>query len=214
MSIKLTAVIPVYALRINTMIMGYTKKCVFSVSPLVDNVIIVDDGSEQSLGWAEFDFDNVSIVKNDTNRGYTESINKGIELAKASGSTHIAVINNDTEVLRGNLKYLCTDYYTFPKIDGKEKPLWDGAFFCFPVAIWKGDDPQFRNYFGDLDRFYDPSVSKLIYKDDIVVKHYEEQTSRPLGIREKDYALGMHRFEEKWGVSVEAAYRGIDRKFL
>jgi len=199
----LSLVIPVYLS--NEHLKTITRNCLFSLSGKVDEIIIVDDGSPLPISWLK-EYADVLIVHT-RNRGFTASVNHGVAVAH---NEHVLLINNDTELVSGNIGDLCTDGYTFPKIQGKASPKWDGAFFCFPKSIWKGDDPQFKNYFGDLDRF--SQAEKMYYVPSVVVKHLEQQTSTELGIRDSDFEVSKSKFEEKHHRPFMEFYKDIEAK--
>lgn len=66
-------------------------------------IIVIDNGScDGSVAWLQQQ-SNVRLIANATNCGFAEANNQGI---RASGSSFVALLNNDTEVVSGWLEAL------------------------------------------------------------------------------------------------------------
>jgi len=64
------------------------------------HVVLVDDGScDDSLNFVAREYDNITILKNISKRGFAGTVNTGIIHALALGASYIAVFNNDIQVL-------------------------------------------------------------------------------------------------------------------
>lgn len=75
-------------------------------SQLIDEVIIVDngseDGSKEYIQNNSFDFP-IKLIENTENRGFAPAVNQGISKAR---NEYIFSLNNDTEVKNGSIKAL------------------------------------------------------------------------------------------------------------
>lgn len=203
--VRLSLIIPIYLL--DASLVQITRDCLFSLKGQYDELVVVDDASPLSSSWVKEEAD--TLIHHRTNQGFTRSVNDG--LAVASGQ-YVCVANNDTQLLSGSLTDLCGNGYCFPRIEGKSKPFWDGAFFVVDRRLWQGDDPRFTNYFGDLDRFLKAKREGIPLQrvDTVVVRHLEEQTSRKAGIRNTNFDVGKQLFEAKWGIPYDKAYAELE----
>lgn len=201
---EISLVIPIYLL--DEQLGQITRDCLYSLYNQYGELIIVDDGSKLSAGFLR---DTANFyIRHNPNLGFTKSVNDGVAVATKE---YVCVINNDTLLLEGNLSSLKRDGFSFPLIEGKQEPKWDGAFFMFPKKIWKGDDLAFKNYFGDLDRFYQARKDgiKMEQVTSVKVRHLEEQTSTKAGIRNKSFEEGKQIFEKKWKIPFLKAYEDL-----
>jgi GT2 family glycosyltransferase len=75
------------------------KQCVTSVlkntaSPI--QIVVVDNGStDQSVEMLQREFQNVKIIQNSANRGFSKANNQGIKYAVAQGANYVLLLNND-----------------------------------------------------------------------------------------------------------------------
>ncbi|HUQ85043.1 MAG TPA: glycosyltransferase family 2 protein [Candidatus Limnocylindrales bacterium] len=57
-------------------------------------IIVIDNGSEKAFKTS----DNISVIRSDTNNGFTGGCNIGIKKALKNGADYVLLINNDTTV--------------------------------------------------------------------------------------------------------------------
>ena len=81
--------------------LDYTKKCVNSIlknTSFPYEIIFIDnastDGSVKYLDQICNEFDHLSLVKNNTNRGFAAGNNQGVKEAKGK---YVLLLNNDIE---------------------------------------------------------------------------------------------------------------------
>ena len=173
-----------------------TRDCLFSIQNMYDELIIIDDSSP--LKSSEFMSVADKFMMNFENQGYIKSANKGISSATKD---FIILVCNDTKLLRGSLKDLCNKGYTFPTIQDKDKPFWDGALYGFPRSIGGLYDERFHTYFGDLDKFYTAKQKGIQLKqtNKVDIWHQQSATTNFLEIRQSQYAKDYQAFKDKWG---------------
>jgi len=196
----ISLVIPVYI--IDNHLKDLTKKTIKSLKGQYDELIIVDDASPIKVDWKAD-----KVIRNKKNLGFTGTVNKGI---MAATKDFICLSNNDIELLSGNIKDLESEGYGFPSFIGKSEPFWDGAFYVFPKKIGGIYDESYRHYFGDLDKFYNATLIgiEMFRKDNVVIKHYENQTYSKVN-RNEAFEKDRKVFEKKWGIPFLEAYRII-----
>ena len=94
-----------------------TMKCVASIIDKApgSKIIIVDngsaDGSGKELKKLYNSFNEVKVILNDANLGFSKGLNVGYRYAKEEGYSFIALINNDTEILTENFCQYCIEDY-------------------------------------------------------------------------------------------------------
>lgn len=95
-------------------------------------------------------YDELILIVND-GIGFAKAVNKGLRLAKGD---HIMVVNDDIRWVEGDLRDLCRDYVTSPKVNAVSQDFW-GCFFCLPRKVLKEvgylDERFEMGYFEDDD---------------------------------------------------------------
>jgi len=82
----------------------------------VSTTIVVDnDSSDNSVSAIQKEFPQITIIQNDSNRGYTGGMNRGIAYALEKNADYILLLNNDTIVDKKSVSAL------FSIIDSNEK---------------------------------------------------------------------------------------------
>jgi len=71
-----------------------------SISVLLDNIdeqqiVLVNNGSRESLGYLQAEFPRICILQNRRNIGFGRSMNRGMELALSRGSRYVLLLNQD-----------------------------------------------------------------------------------------------------------------------
>jgi glycosyltransferase involved in cell wall biosynthesis len=201
---KISVVLPVYIC--NQELLQLTRNCLYSICDELDELIIVDDYSPQST--KEFEPVATKIIHHKERMGYIKSANDGFKRAKGD---YICLVCNDTKLLRGTLQDLCNEGYSFPVIQNKAIPFWDGAFYCFPRKLKGLYDEQFENYFGDLDKFYDAKQKAISLQtvNNVHVWHHQSATTQTLQIRESSFAQDKIKWMKKWGFDPEDDYYNL-----
>jgi len=189
----ISVVIPIYI--ISRRLLQLTRDCLYSLKGQYDELVIVDDNSPLKTG--EFKKQADIFLVNKKNEGYIKSANRGFRNAHGK---YIILVCNDTVLLNGDLKDLCGKGYIFPTIVGKDIPFWDGAFYGFPRQIGGLYDERFKNYFGDLDKFYYAKMRgiPLTKTNKVLVEHLQSQTTKEAKIRTSAYLEDYEKFKKKW----------------
>src|SRR5690606_24319194 len=80
----------------------HTKKCLLSLREIIYRnykTIVVDNGSSDGSGDSlEKEFEELTLIRNPENLGFTGGNNVGIKYACESGFKYLMLLNNDTEV--------------------------------------------------------------------------------------------------------------------
>jgi len=136
---SVAVVIPVYR--------GFeeTRRCLQTVlehrGPVPVEVIVVDDRSPDPLisRWLEelADGGRITLLRNETNRGFVASVNRGME---AAGRRDVVLLNSDTEVPANWLERLVGHAYSDARI-GTVTPFSNNATICSWPALPGGDLP-------------------------------------------------------------------------
>jgi len=191
---KISVVIPIFLATLDHV--QITRDCIFSLNKQYNELIIVDNDS--SMFAPEFKYKADKYIKMDRNMGYIKAVNCGIKVATGD---YIAIVSNDTILIKGSLQDLCKDGYSFPTILNKEIPFWDGSFYVFPKKLGGLYDERYESYFGDLDKFYNASLKKIPLEriDSVLVKHLKSQTANAISdYRETIYNQDHKIFMDKW----------------
>jgi len=97
-------------------------KCLNSIIPQVEKVIIVDNGSLPEtiniLKNIENQFPKVELIKNSQNLGIAAALNRGVELAISKGYDWVLTLDDDSEAEADMVSKLLSAYQTFSQ---KEK---------------------------------------------------------------------------------------------
>lgn len=144
-------------------------------------------------------YDELILVVND-GIGFAKAVNKGLKLAKGD---HIMVVNDDIRWVQGDLKDLCVDCVTSPKVNAVSQDFW-GSFFCIPRKVLEQVgylDEQFEmGYFEDDDyimRLKEAGIEmKCVESCDIETKGGDTMESLPN--RDEVFERNKKKFEEKW----------------
>lgn len=80
---------------------NYTRACLNDLSKLNKEnhlIVVVDNGSYDQTKNLE-PYDNVKVIHNKNNLGFSKAVNLGFDLAKKEGAEIICFLNNDIKVL-------------------------------------------------------------------------------------------------------------------
>lgn len=125
---KLSMVIPTYTL--NKELEELAIRALISYRDQVDEMIICEDGgmfSPELMKLAD------TYIYNNTNKGFTANVNRGWRF---STGDFTAIVNSDTELMKGDLKDLCIKgKVTSPIIHNQYIDLLAGNFFVVPKEV-------------------------------------------------------------------------------
>lgn len=215
---NVSLIIPAYL--VNGELVHTTSRCILSLrGEKPDEVILVNDGSPTG-------FDSSALeplysgglldkrINRPVNGGYIAAINDG--LAAATGDI-LVLGNNDLVFKKGWVKALTSlldDGYDISTvwtsdqkvtlIDEVEDNAKFGSLFAMTRKVYEtlgGFDPQFRDYFGDLDyrrRALDMGF-KIGKNLNFVVQHGAKATYKQVDPNDERYERGMRLYEAKYG---------------
>ncbi len=125
-------------------------------------MIVVDDGSPEPLAPALADLPGVEVLRNDTNRGFIASCNRGGE---AAGGSLLLFLNNDTEVAPDSIQAMAATFDRNPdagivgcKLVFPDGRLQEAGCYIRPdgnaemIGLW--DDPNRARYNFERDVAY------------------------------------------------------------
>jgi len=149
-----------------------TEKAVASYSS-ADEVLVVEDGTG---GYYEAD----TMINLKTNHGFTYCVN---QILRSSRGDFIAVANNDTHLISGNLKDLCIPgVVTTPSVPNQTfSTALKGCFFVIPKELIPTIgylDESMRQYYSDQeldDRLKELGVP-VKEVSSVVIYHEQAQT--------------------------------------
>lgn len=107
-----------------------------------DEIILVDNGSEESERPSKLKQSQLQILQSDSNLGFTGGNNLGLKLAIEQGFKWVMLLNNDTEVEKGCIEYLV-----------KEVQRGDRVGAVQPVINWMHDKDAPWSLGGTYNRF-------------------------------------------------------------
>ena len=141
--------------------------------------------------------------------GYGKAVNEGLE--RATGD-YLFVVNNDTELLSGKLRYMIyPDHITVPQITPSSRDNNPRCFFCVPRKIYEEvknfhsedfyDERFFPGYFEDDDLIHRLELlgRKTLLVSNVIVRHKDGGglTMKQLGEQES-FDSNKIKYEEKW----------------
>lgn len=208
---KTSLVVPAYF--VDGSYVQMTSTCLNSLrSDSPNEVILVNDGSpiQPRHGFGE----DVRVIDRLENGGYIAAINDGL---KAATGDVLILGNNDLVFKKGWLDALLkplNEGYDISTIwtsdqavvlsDAVEEEAKFGSLFAMTRKIYEtlgGFDPQFRDYFGDLDyrrRALDAGF-KIGKNLNFVVQHGAKATYKQVDPNDDRYQRGMRLYEAKYG---------------
>ena len=143
--------------------LALTRACLDSLRTTIEpfRLIVIDNGStDGSAKMVAQQFQNVRLVRNARNLGFTLACNQGVSLARGN---YILLLNSDTlvrgDALRRMVLFLeCNPYYgacvpRLENLDGSTQrsmqrlpSLWTPLFTGTPLERWFPDSPERRRY--------------------------------------------------------------------
>lgn len=208
---KTSLIIPAYF--VDESYVRMTSDCLNSLrSDSPDEVILVNDGSptRPRRGFGE----GIRVIDRLENGGYIAAINDGL---KAATGDVLILGNNDLIFKKGWLEALLaplskgydvsavwTSDQAVELSDAVEEEAKFGSLFAMTRKVYDtlgGFDPQFRDYFGDLDyrrRALDMGF-KIGKNLNFVVRHGAKATYKQVDPNDDRYQRGMRLYEAKYG---------------
>jgi GT2 family glycosyltransferase len=149
-------------------------------------------------------YDELIVERND-GIGFAKAVNLGLKKAKGD---YICVINNDTVMERGDLKYLCKpDTIVVPCMRTGQVDNMPRAFYCMPRSIYEevgGYDERFEiGYFEDDDliRRWQAAGFTIETNDQVVVSHVGGMTMQTID-HNAAYKRNKELFDAKYSDSL------------
>ena len=189
----------------------YLKKCLPSLwekESVTGNICIVDNGStDGSQQWIKEHYPQIQLLELAENTGFCHAVNVGIE---ASNTPYIILLNNDTEVLPGFVKYLEEAMEVSDKIfsvaarmlDMKKKELLDGAGDLYCALGWayaRGKGRPADKYYCKPSEIFSACGGAAIYRKEILEEigyfdenHFAYLEDCDLGYRAQIYGYRNH----------------------
>lgn len=215
---KTSLIIPAYLA--NPDLVHMTANCVLSLrSARPDEVILVNDGSPYGFNSSTLEplYSGGLLdkrINREKNGGYIAAINDGL---KAATGDVLILGNNDLIFKEGWLEALLKPLHEGYDIstvwtsdqavvlsDAVEEEAKFGSLFAMTRKVYEtlgGFDPQFRDYFGDLDyrrRALDAGF-KIGKNLNFVVQHGAKATYKQVDPNDDRYQRGMRLYEAKYG---------------
>ncbi len=92
----------------------YIRTCLDALAEAqVRDVVVVDNNSHDSTRAILSEFSSLTVILNDTNRGYTQAVNQGV---RATGTPYILVLNPDVEISADTIQVLVSELHTDPRV--------------------------------------------------------------------------------------------------
>jgi len=188
---KLSVILPALYLTAKHYVL--TKECLESLKG-VDEIVLVESGEKPS--------DFKADIKVFSPKPLTVAEVWNVGAKKATGD-FLAIINNDTKLIEGNLKDLCQDgIVTSPVINGIKQDFW-GPFFVLPKEVYQkiGEfDERFRNYCEDDDYRERLKMAgiKMMCVETVKISHVGGATGNYTTTVETNKE-NIRKFQEKWG---------------
>ncbi len=222
---KVSIVIPMYNQ------LEYTCDCVYSIyrnCGVSYEVIIADDKSPlESSDVLKDYFENIVIIKNETNLGFIRNCNNAALKAKGE---YVIFLNNDTQVQKGWLEELLNIFDRFDHVGvaGSKLIYPDGSLQEAGGIKWKdgsawnygnGDDPTKCQYNYVKEADYISGASLMVKKslwdelggfDELYVPAYCEDSDLCFRVRQKGYKVMYQPFSVV--VHFEGVSHGTDVK--
>ena len=140
---------------------AYTFNCVCSIYYNNDykdyEIIIADDNSTENYDILKGNFENLTIIKNETNLGFLKNCNNAASISKGR---YIVFLNNDTQVQKNWLAELVQVFKNFKNVGlvGSKLVYPDGKLQEAGGIIWR--DGSGWNY-GNMDNPRKPAYNYL-----------------------------------------------------
>lgn len=149
--------------------------------------------------------------------GYGRAVNEGLK--QATGD-YLFIINNDTEIISGNLEMMLdSQHVTVPALIPEPRDNNPRCFFCVPRKTYE----QMKKF--ESNDFYDERFFPGYFEDDDLIKRFEllniktkligeilvhhkdggGLTMKQLGEQES-FEVNKQRFEEKWNIEMWPPY--------
>ena len=191
----------------------YLKKCLEALAnqSVKDfDIIIVDDAStEKNIEDIIKEYENITLIKHDENKGFAASVNDGIRQSK---SEYVFLLNNDAypesdciEKLLAALKESSEDVFSIQcmMISAKNRELIDSAgdfFNIFGYARSRGKDKKIEDY-NKPGEIFSACAGAAVYKREILRKiglfdetHFAYLEDVDLGYRARIYGY-INKYE-------------------
>lgn len=124
-----------------------TLRCIESIKNRIDtqsfHIIVVDNASPNGSGSELFhkyaDDEQVTVILNESNLGFSEGNNIGFKFAKKLGCKFICMMNNDTELIQSDFYARILNEYNRSQfaVLGPEIHLKDGSVCSYPKHVLK-----------------------------------------------------------------------------
>ena len=151
-------------------VLDETLRCVDSIKNKIDtsnyHILIVDNaslnGSGKTLQCKFAKDENVTVLLNEENLGFSGGNNVGFAYAKKMGCDFICMMNNDTEIIQNDFYRIIKDEYenSHFAVLGPEIHLKDGSICAYPKQILKLNEIE-----KDRER-----VKKLLIKNKLFIE--------------------------------------------
>jgi GT2 family glycosyltransferase len=159
-------------------------------------VLVVDNGSTDGsvVKLKENLIDpRVQLLANETNEGYAEGNNRGIEKALAAGADYVFILNNDTIVEPGSLAALVEAMERDPKVGIAGCPLFGPGTPARTVYGWRAN-----LYIGDCAQWFDGPEKPRFGEVDCILGAamlVRAETLRNIGSFDSRFFLHFEDFE-------------------
>ena len=203
----------VYVVTLNYNGLDWLKDCLDSISNLNYtnfNVLLVDNGSaDNSIKFVKENYDDIEILENKSNLGYSEGFNRGINYAIKNDAEYILIMNNDTVIDKDALTQLVKTATTDSKIGFVSgKVYYHSKPNTFQTVGRLSDPhtivgPHVGSYEEDIGQY--DKIKDYDFIDDVFML-VSTDTIKETGAYDKDFFLQYE--ETDWCIRVrKAGYR-------
>ena len=187
-----------------------TKSCIESIYKYTDikdfELIVVDndsqDGTPEYLKSIEPNYSNISIILNDTNKGYSAGNNDGIKVSKGE---YVILLNNDTLVSEDWLEQILKPFK-------KDKSIG----MVGPISNSVGNE-QRVNIDGLNDKNYNEKIAKYIDDNKDIVTYTQrlgffcvaikKELIDKIGLLDEKFGIGMFEDDDYCMRTTKANYK-------
>ncbi|MFA9556919.1 glycosyltransferase family 2 protein [Evansella sp. AB-rgal1] len=170
--------------------LAITRKCLHSIYKYTKQpyeIIIIDNGSDKSMIKYLKKLQDIKLICNEENRGFSGGCNQGLKVAKGK---QILLLNNDTVVSHNWLKNLSSALYS-DKTVGMVGPVSNAAL---PQQLYHANYSNFIEYhrFASMHNIHNPNRWKSVAVLSGFCLLFKKEVLKKIGILDERFTLGTY----------------------